>query len=247
MERAWSAKCGRLAVAGTFGDVDLHHHPVVQIGIALGDSMSLYTPGARLESRLVVIASGVRHALRTGDSPALSVYLRADSATGARLNELCRARGGPDRVWAVDPDEAFSAQIAETYAADGIDAAVDTALAWLLPERHSAADSVHPQLRQAVDLLETRIPRAADLDSVARAVALSPDYLGRLFRRQTGTTFSTTVRWLRLISAFRHLTDGASVTDAAHLAGFTDGPHASRTCRELTGATPRDFTRAVQH
>jgi hypothetical protein len=33
MKSAWSAKWGRLAVAGVFVDVDLHHHPAVQVGI----------------------------------------------------------------------------------------------------------------------------------------------------------------------------------------------------------------------
>ena len=208
--------------------------------------MDLHTArGARLRCRLVVIVSGAKHALHTGDSPALSAYLRPDAGAGAQLNELCRIHGGSDRVWTVQPEAGFVEQVATTFSADGLDRAVDMLLAQLLPE--TADDSAtHPQLRQAVDLLQARIPRGTDLVSVARAVALSPDYLGRLFTRQTGTSFSATVRWLRLMAAFRHLNDGASVTDAAHLAGFTDGAHATRTCRELTGAAPREVRRALR-
>jgi AraC-like DNA-binding protein len=246
MKSAWSAQRDRLAVAATFGDVALHHHPAVQVSIGFGSSMSLHTAnGVRRQCRLVVIASGAKHALRTGDSPALSAYLRPDTGAGAQLNELCRARGGPDCVWTVPVDEQFIEQVAETFSAGGLDRAVDMVLAQLLP-RATDGTATHPQLRQAVDLMQARIPRGTDLGSVARAVALSPDYLGRLFRRQTGTSFSATVRWLRLMAAFHHLTDGASVTDAAHLAGFTDGAHATRTCRELTGAAPRDVHRALQ-
>lgn len=246
MNSAWSAKRDRLAVAGTFGDVALHHHPAVQVSIGFGPTMSLHTAsGARLHCRLVVIASGAKHALHTGDSPALSAYLRSDTGAGAQLNTLCRVRGGSDRVWAVEPDAGFIENVAETFSADGLDGAVDMVLAQLLPGR-PIGEATHPQLRQAVELLQARIPRATDLGSVARAVALSPDYLGRLFTRQTGTSFSATVRWLRLMAAFRHLADGASVTDAAHVAGFTDGAHATRTCRELTGAAPRDVHRALR-
>jgi AraC-like DNA-binding protein len=242
---AWSTKWDRLAVAGTFGDVELHHHPAVQVSLGLGESMRLHTAsGARVDCRLVVVASGAKHALHTGESPALSAYLRSDTGVGAQLNELCRARGGADRVWAVEADAGFFERVAESLSERGLDPAVDVVLEHLMPEanQHAAA---HPQLRQAVALLQARIPRATDLGSVARAVALSPDYLGRLFQRQTGSSFSATVRWLRLLSAFRHLTDGASITDAAHRAGFTDGAHATRTCRELTGAAPSDFTRAL--
>jgi AraC-like DNA-binding protein len=240
---AWSVKHGRLAVAGSFGDVTLHHHPVVQVSIGFGPDMSLHTAsGARLRCRLVVIASGAKHALHTGDSPALSAYLRPDTGPGAQLNELCR--GGGDGVRAVEPEAGFVERVVEAFSTDGLDHAVDMVLAQLLP---GVADgtATHPQLRQAVDLLQARIPLATDLGSVARAVALSPDYLGRLFARQVGTSFSATVRWLRLMVAFEHLTGGASVTDAAHLAGFADGAHATRTCRELTGAAPRDLHRAL--
>lgn len=232
-------------MAGTFGDVALHHHPVVQVSIGFGPDMSLHTlSGARLRCRLVVIASGAKHALHTGDSPALSAYLRPDTWPGAQLNELCRSRGGGDGVWAVEPEAGFVERVAEAFSADGLDHAVDMLLAHLLPRVADGA-ATHPQLRQAVDLLQERIPLTTDLGSVARAVALSPDYLGRLFARQAGTSFSATVRWLRLMVAFEHVTGGASVTEAAHLAGFADGAHATRTCRELTGAAPRDLHRAL--
>lgn len=245
MAGTWSAERGRLAVAGTFGDVALHHHPAVQISIGLCAPMSVHTAsGAQLPCRLVVIASGAKHALHTGDSPAVSTYLRPDAGAGAQLNALCRNRGGSDRVWAVEPDAGFIEEVAERFSADGLDRAVDMVLAQVLPTATDGT-TTHPQLRAAVDLLQARIPRATDLASVARAVALSPDYLGRLFTRKTGTSFSATVRWLRLVAALDHLAGGASVTDAAHRAGFADGAHATRTCRELTGAAPRDVHRAL--
>ncbi|MGO9032878.1 helix-turn-helix transcriptional regulator [Mycobacterium sp.] len=82
--------------------------------------------------------------------------------------------------------------------------------------------------------------------SVAGAVALSPDYLGRLCKQQTGISFSATIRWERLVTAVGHLVDGRSVTDAAHLAGFADWSHANKVCWEMTGAAPHEFTQAVR-
>jgi AraC-like DNA-binding protein len=91
-----------------------------------------------------------------------------------------------------------------------------------------------------------RVPDHVDVASVADAVALSPDYLGRLCKQQTGVSFSAAIRWMRLVNAVRQLADGVSVTDAAHPAGFADGSHANRVCREMTGAPPRDFAEAVR-
>jgi transcriptional regulator GlxA family with amidase domain len=105
---------------------------------------------------------------------------------------------------------------------------------------------VHPQLRQAIEVVSSRVPDPLDVASVADLVALSPDYLGRLCKQQTGVSLQAAIRWQRLLTAVGHLIDGRSVTDAAHLAGFADGAHANRVCREMTGLTPRNFARAVR-
>jgi methylphosphotriester-DNA--protein-cysteine methyltransferase len=127
---------------------------------------------------------------------------------------------------------------------DGPDAAADFLVDQLCATQEPG--SVHPQLRQAIEVVSSRVPEHVDVASVAGAVALSPDYLGRLCKQQTGVSFSATIRWERLVTAVGHLIDGHSVTDAAHLAGFADGSHATRVCWEMTGTTPRDFARAVR-
>jgi methylphosphotriester-DNA--protein-cysteine methyltransferase len=43
-----------------------------------------------------------------------------------------------------------------------------------------------------------------------------------------------------------HLIDSRSVTDAAHLAGFADGSHLNKVCREMTGAAPQVFAKALR-
>jgi len=112
--------------------------------------------------------------------------------------------------------------------------------------RSGGPRSVHPQLRQAIEVVSSRVPDRINVASVAGAVALSPDYLGRLCKQQTGVSFSATIRWERLVTAVGHLIEGRSVTDAAHLAGFADGSHANKVCWEMTGAAPHEFAEAVR-
>jgi AraC-like DNA-binding protein len=95
------------------------------------------------------------------------------------------------------------------------------------------APPVHPQLRHALELVSSSAPGEIRITSVAGAVGLSPDYLGRLCKQQTGLSFSATTRWVRLLAGLRYLAGGGSVTDAAHLAGFADGSHANRACWEM--------------
>jgi AraC-like DNA-binding protein len=228
----------QFAIAGSFGDVALHHHPAVQVAVGLDGPIEITTDdGVTRRCRAVAIAGGTRHALGcpAGVTP-ISLYLRPDTGPGAGVN--ARAQDG---IWMLD--DAVGDVVATVFAADGLHAAARR-LATEVGARTTDRDG-HPQLRQAIDLLRADPAGPVDLVSTARAVALSPDHLGRLFKTHTGASFSATARWLRLLAGLDRLRTGLSVTDAAHAAGFTDGAHANRVCWELLGGAPSRLARAL--
>src|SRR4029453_15865292 len=49
------------------------------------------------------------------------------------------------------------------------------------------------------------------------------------------------ILWLRLQRAACDMMNGASVTNAAYRAGFSDAAHLTRTFRRMLGATPSDL------
>ena len=239
MHSTWIGPDGELAVAGAFGDIAMHHHPAVQVAVGMDGPLELTTAdGVTRRCRAVAIGSGTRHALTcaAGVTP-ISLYLRPETAPGAGINT--RARNG---VWVL-ADE-LSGCVATLFAERGLEQAICHVIAELTA--HTTGPDMHPQLRHAVDLVRADPADRADLASVARAVALSPDYLGRLFKRQTGSSFSATTRWLRLVAGLEHLRDGGSVTDAAHTAGFTDSAHANRACWEMLGGSPSTLARELR-
>ncbi|MGO9929832.1 MAG: helix-turn-helix domain-containing protein [Mycobacterium sp.] len=249
--RVWDLGPGRLMVAGAFADLAVHHHPAVQITVGGQGSLTLTPDGyAHDVCRLVVIASGTPHAVRSDSrSGALTLYFGLQTPHGSALNRVTRSRGRHRGVWIVDDGQRLAEATVAALDANGPHAAAD----FLVDELHAMENrfpdgprSVHPQLRQAIEVVSGRVPNHIDVASVANAVALSPDYLGRLCKQQTGVSFSAAIRWERLVTAVRHLIDGASITDAAHLAGFADGSHANRVCWEMTGAAPREFAQAVR-
>jgi methylphosphotriester-DNA--protein-cysteine methyltransferase len=165
-----------------------------------------------------------------------------------KLNTLTRNRG--DRgVWIVDDGHKLVEAATASLNAKGPHAAADflvDELCGMDDRRSGRKRPVHPQLQEAIEVVSSRVPDHIDVASVAGAVALSPDYLGRLCKQQTGVSFSATIRWERLVTAVGHLIEGRSVTDAAHLAGFADGSHANKVCWEMTGAAPHAFAHAVR-
>jgi AraC-like DNA-binding protein len=73
----------------------------------------------------------------------------------------------------------------------------------------------------------------------ARAAAgiacLSESRFSHLFVDQIGLPFRTYVLWRRLSSAVDRMASGASLTNAAHEAGFADSAHFSRTFLRMFG------------
>lgn len=248
MGGSWITGPGMTAVVGSFGDIEVHHHPAVQLAVGIDGPLALVA-GDGTEQRCVIaaVSSGTRHAMRPdGARSALSIYLGAETSTATTLNALIRARGASPGLWAIEDADELAATAADAVRTEDLSGAVDMVIDAVVGWAGAATETaVHPQVREAVQLVTARIPSRTDLGSVAGEVAMSADYLGRLFRTQTGTSFGAMARWARLLSALEHLGTGASITDAAHLAGFADGAHATRVCRELTGIAPSAVARAL--
>jgi AraC-like DNA-binding protein len=239
--QVWELGPGRLMVAAAFSGLALHHHPAVQITVGGRGPVTVSRDGdAHDVCRLVVIASGARHAVRSdSESGALTLYLGMQTPQANALNTLAR-----QGIWLVDNEQDIPETTAALLDNDGARAAADFLVDQLCGTQQPRP--VHPQLRQAIEVVASRMPEHIDVTSAAGAVALSPDYLGRLCKQQTGVSFSATIRWERLVAAVSYLLDGHSVTDAAHLAGFADGSHANKVCWEMTGAAPHEFAQAVR-
>jgi AraC-like DNA-binding protein len=249
--RVWDLGPGRLMVAGTFADLAVHHHPAVQVTVGAQGALRLTRSGNEHEMcRVAVIASGARHAVKSDSgSAALTLYFGLQTRQGIALNALSRTREQDRGVWVVGDGQILAEAAAASLVTDGACAAADFLVDELcrMPDPGSGEPrSVHPQLRQAIEFVSSQVPDHVDVASVATAVALSPDYLGRLCRQQTGVSFSATIRWVRLMTSLRYVAAGMPVTDAAHLAGFADGSHANRVCWEMAGAAPQEFARALR-
>jgi AraC-like DNA-binding protein len=97
------------------------------------------------------------------------------------------------------------------------------------------------RIAQALTILKRDVlspPAAADL---AHSVGLSEGRLIHLFTQEMGLPIRRYVLWLRLRAVVFALAEGASMTEAAHAAGFADSAHMSRTFREMFGLPPSLF------
>lgn len=101
------------------------------------------------------------------------------------------------------------------------------------------ASPVHPAVAQAAHILCAN-PDAGSVEKIAHDVGLSPNYLGRMFHSQIGTSISQFRNEQRL-RRFLHLypnDDTTSILDAAMASGFGSYAQFYRVFTKLTGTNP---------
>jgi AraC-like DNA-binding protein len=108
-------------------------------------------------------------------------------------------------------------------------------LAGVAPAPAKAADA---RIAKATELIRARLGGAVALKSIATAVHLSPERFRHLFMEETGVGFRPYLLWLRLECALAAYIGGSTLTDAAHVSGFSDSAHLSRTFKKMFGISP---------
>lgn len=97
-----------------------------------------------------------------------------------------------------------------------------------------------PWFGTVVELLQD--PPSWKVADLAKAVAIDPDHLGRVFRRHYGMSISTYLRELRLDRAAASLVfSDAPVAQIAADGGFADQSHFTQAFRRHVGVTPARF------
>lgn len=232
---------GALCYVGALSNASGHHHVATQVVRAWAGSFELSDGrNNRVVTSAAIIPSGCRHSIRIVE-PVISGVLVFVDPSGPIMSQVAKLVRGSDD--------------AHRWAEAG------QALGWEEPSMHDPAtilrrildaqrhddgpgrEAWHPSVREAVELVPELLPERVDVSTIARAVALSPSRLSRLFNDQVGQSFPTYVRWVRLRFAVEALQKGLSLTDAAHAAGFTDSAHANRVCHEMFGLSPSQASR----
>lgn len=107
---------------------------------------------------------------------------------------------------------------------------------WRMPEIHPGVERVLRHLRKGLGGAED-----VSLAKLAGVAGLSRSRFMHVFTESVGVPLRPYILWLRLQHACGELASGASITEAAHHAGFSDGAHLARTFRRMLGATPTEI------
>lgn len=215
---------------GVTGDNAPHSHHAVQVLLSR-KAQPLWTPASNWQQvHGAVIGPELNHQLGSNGEPVRLIYVEPHSDAGRRLtNSLDHG------LRVLTGDECWTAQHALNA-----DDAPDKALADVLsptsersPRKHSDSN-----MEMWIAALPATLPDRLTAAACARQLGLSSSRFLHRFRAHTGLPLRPYLRWRRLLTALRETMQGASLTEAAHAAGFSDAAHFTRTFRRHFGLAP---------
>jgi AraC-like DNA-binding protein len=225
----------------------LHRHHCVHLLMAVDGTLRV-RGGARqhwLRCGAALVRPDAAHEVDARDATVLIAFVEPESPLGAALSARIERAivpvPAPELAYwrrAIGPGPTLSKPCVEAWVRER-----------LLCERR--LPKIHPRVNRVLRYLRERLGSGEDvsLTTLARIAGLSESRLMHAFTESLGIALRPYILWLRVQRACRELSNGASVTEAAVRAGFSDAAHLSRTFRRMLGTTPSEIAarRKVVH
>ena len=223
---------------------DFHHHYATQVCISFGAPLRvrMYASGPYTEQRSLIVGPHVPHELETTGIPCFVLWSEsralADLARHLRITSGSELPALPEDLLSVLRPLLLPSgeQALDEQAGRALLSRVLTTLVG--PSWDEGPDD--PRIAKALSLVTPQflVEQSQPIKHLAICVHLSPGRFRHLFRTEMGISVQSYLRWRRLYTALRTTVYGASLTEAAHAAGFADSAHLTRVFRATFGLPP---------
>lgn len=225
-----SIRGARASYVGPGLDLAPHRNAVAVVAIGLEQAFELAILETRAEQpafaqqRAALILPGRLHHLRSQGRMAF-LYLDALSDDHAALQDKDLAH--------------VAAALIDNQAGPGGGEGLFDRLG--LPKR----PPIDPRIEGVLRAIDANPDAFESLDDASRAANLSASRCCGLIRAAAGVPFRRYRLWRRMAQVCRELSQGRSLTTAAHAAGFASSAHLSEAFRQMFGLAPSTLLRAV--
>ena len=216
---------------------DPHRHHVVQVTLALTGRIAFEHGAQHTSADAIAIAPNALHAFE-GTGLVAHLFIASDGKAGRQIVRGLFSKGPIASIAARilgDLPTRLRASFEDPRHSEGDLRALGQELIARLAGEGVPADPPDPRIKKLIAWVAPRLDEAVGLSDAAAFIGLSPGRARHLFVQQTGLPFRTYLLWLRLDRAVEIYAGGASLTEAAHNAGFADSAHLSRTFRRMFG------------
>jgi len=222
---------------GRFPRTAFHSHHAIQVSMALRGEFTLEVRDGLVRGGAAVVAPDAEHAFEA-EGVVAHLFVDPDGQLGRammseRLSGASVVPLPPERLARLPA--LLLATFDDPHRTDA--SLVELGRALLSQVAADGEQDRRPEarVRKMAAWAAARIDKPIALVDAAAQVGLSSGRARHLFVQQTGLPFRTYLLWLRLTKAIELFSAGATLTDAALDAGFSDSSHLSRTFRRMFG------------
>ena len=140
-----------------------------------------------------------------------------------------------------DPDGSGNRGGTGTEKRTDVEEKVDTFVEYLT-SKNEAENDMSLLVQKALENIREYYDQGITLEEIAEKLHVTEEYLSTQFRKETGRTFTETIRGYRIERIKELLTaTNWKLTKIAELAGYTDPKYMSRVFKEETGMLPLEY------
>jgi AraC-like DNA-binding protein len=233
---------GGAIFVGTAGALPAHVHQAIQICFLFDGRIRLrpnnQDPWADYD--VAIVPSQHAHAMDGGRVHyGATIFVEPETREGRALTERY-LRDGIAEVDCAPIEAALPGLLAAVLEPRGRPAVVEQArrVVRSLTQHTEPLLVSDERIMRAVRYVAEHLSAPITLKQVAGVACLSPSRFRHLFTEQTGMGLRQYILWRRFVSVWEHRMNGASLSAAAHAAGFADSAHLTRTSRRMIGIPP---------
>jgi AraC family transcriptional regulator len=237
---AWDGGC--MLIGRAHAATGIHSHYAMQLSFGENDGICFRPDDQSTWTAYegTVISSRQPHAMdATTVTTSATLLIEQETPAGRALEKRFGSTGISPVSRAELSDAAASLFAAWRQHKSG-EATADAARRVLsgIASTRDASTAYDERILRAITYINQNLGGPLTLDAVAKEAFLSPTRFRHLFVEQTGTALRPYVLWRRFLRAWSLIRDGASLSAAAHEAGFADAAHLTRTSQKMFGFAP---------
>jgi len=221
---------------------ELHKHHAIQIVLSLENAFTLICNNISQDYEAVVIPPDQMHQIKESDGWHATLHIEPESLVGRNLISYL---GLSDDAVSISTEELSAYKL-------------DLQAHLRAPENYLQLENKTTTFIESISKkvilvpIDKRVKRVLELiqqrpidknigETNFSDVPLSKSRLAHLFVEQTGIPISRYILWVKIKIAIDSTLEGYSFTDSAHIAGFSDLSHLSRTFKAMFGSTMSDL------
>ena len=233
---------GSLIIGRGGAVVPVHAHYAMQI--AFGSVPGIRFRGSEREEWIdypgAIIPSRQPHSMDVRHvQPNVVIFVEPETPQGRAIAERWLGGGIATIPWELVAEHGLP--IFSAWQDDRSFAAMERATRRLIRALTGGVDAAvvsDERILRAVAHIKANLDRPLTLEEVADVACLSPSRFRHLFVEETGMAFRPYVLWRRFLKVWELMMNGASLSTAAHAAGFADAAHLTRTSKQMFGFPP---------